>query len=90
MARLAEALATLLLPQEIRDRPDATPIAEARGGVVFENVGFAYPGGGKVFEGFNLRIDIGQRVGLVGESGGGKSTIFALLQRFYDLDAAGS
>ncbi|HEY8015225.1 MAG TPA: ABC transporter ATP-binding protein, partial [Dongiaceae bacterium] len=87
MARLAEALGTLLLPHEIRDRPDATSIAEARGGVVFENVGFAYPGGTKVFDGFNLHIEIGQRVGLVGESGGGKSTIFALLQRFYDLDA---
>ena len=87
MARLAEALGTLLLPHEIRDRPDATSIAEARGGVVFGNVGFAYPGGARVFDGFNLHIEMGQRVGLVGESGGGKSTIFALLQRFYDLDA---
>ena len=87
MARLAEALATLLLPQEIRDLPDATPLAGGRGSVVFDNVSFAYPGGAKVFEGFNLRIEPGQRVGLVGESGGGKSTVFALLQRFYDVNA---
>jgi len=87
MARLAEALATLLLPQEIRDRPDATPLAGRRGSIVFDNIGFAYPDGTRVFDGFNLRIEAGQRVGLVGESGGGKSTVFALLQRFYDVNA---
>ncbi len=87
MARLAEALGTLLLPQEIRDRPAAVAFAGATGCVVFENVGFAYPRGTRVFEGFNLRIEAGQRVGLVGPSGGGKSTVFALLQRFYDADA---
>ncbi len=86
MARLAEALATLLLPQEISDLPDATPIAAGRGSVVFDDVGFGYPGGTRVFDGFNLRIEAGQRVGLVGQSGGGKSTVFALLQRFYDVD----
>jgi ATP-binding cassette, subfamily B, bacterial len=87
MARLAEALATLLLPQEVRDRPDATPFAGGRGAVVFDHVGFAYPRGTKVFEDFSLRIEAGQRVGLIGESGGGKSTVFSLLQRFYDVGA---
>jgi ATP-binding cassette subfamily B protein len=87
MARLAEALGTLLLPQEIRDRPAASTILGGRGCVVFDHVGFAYPGGAGVFEDFSLRIEAGQRVGLVGESGGGKSTVFTLLQRFYDVDA---
>src|SRR5579863_5461002 len=87
MARLAEALATLLLPQEIRDQPDAASFAGGRGSVVFDHVGFAYPRGTEVFEDFNLRIEAGQRVGLIGESGGGKSTVFALLQRFYDVGA---
>jgi ATP-binding cassette subfamily B protein len=87
MARLAEALGTLLLPQEIRDLPAATAFAGGPGRVVFDNVGFAYPRGTKVFEGFSLSIEAGQRVGLVGASGGGKSTVFALLQRFYDVDA---
>jgi ATP-binding cassette subfamily B protein len=40
-----------------------------------------------VFDGFNLRVDPGERVGLVGASGSGKSTLFSLLQRFYDVDA---
>ena len=48
---------------------------------------FAYPGGAQVLKDFNLGIAPGQRVGLVGESGGGKSTLFALLQRFYDVDS---
>ncbi len=85
MARLAEALGTLLLPQEIRDWPAATPLTGGRGSVVFDHVGFAYPGGARVFDDFCLRIEAGQRVGLVGESGGGKSSVFALLQRFYDV-----
>ena len=87
MARLAEALGTLLLPQEIRDLPEATTLAAGRGTVGFENVSFGYPGGSRVFDDFDLRIEAGQRVGLVGGSGGGKSTVFALLQRFYDVDA---
>jgi ATP-binding cassette subfamily B protein len=87
MARLAEAIGTLLLPQEIRDLPDATPLAGRRGSIVFDHVSFVYPGGTKVFDDFNLSIEAGQRIGLVGESGGGKSTVFALLQRFYDIDA---
>jgi len=84
MARLAEAIGTLLLPHEIRDQPSAATISPGAGRVLFDNVGFTYPGGAKVFEGFNLDVEPGQRVGLVGDSGGGKSTLFALLQRFYD------
>ena len=47
---------------------------------------FGYPGGAKIFERFSLRLQPGQRVGLVGQSGGGKSTLFTLLQRFYDVE----
>jgi ATP-binding cassette subfamily B protein len=53
--------------------------------VEFASVIFRYPDGSRVFERLNLRLEPGQRVGLVGQSGGGKSTLFALLQRFYDL-----
>ena len=52
--------------------------------VAFSNVSFRYPGGQKVFDRFSLRLQPGQRVGLVGQSGGGKSSLFVLLQRFYD------
>ena len=85
VARLSEALATLLVPHRLRDHPQATALAQAGAAVAFEHVNFCYPDGRRVFKDFNLRIAPGQRVGLVGQSGGGKSTLFTLLQRFYDV-----
>jgi len=85
VARLTEAIATLLLPHELKDHPEAEPLIRSGAAVGFNNVGFHYPGGIQVFEKFSLRIQPGQRVGLVGHSGGGKSSLFALLQRFYDI-----
>jgi len=86
VARLTEAIATLLLPHELRDHPKAEPLVKAGTAIVFNKVSFQYPGGLKVFDKFSLRLNAGQRVGLVGQPGGGKSTIFTLLQRFYDVD----
>ncbi|HEY3920154.1 MAG TPA: ABC transporter ATP-binding protein [Stellaceae bacterium] len=87
MARLEEAIATLLVPHTLRDAPAAPALRRQRGTIAFENVSFSYPDGRRVFDCFDLRIEPGQRVALVGESGGGKSTLFALLQRFHDLQA---
>jgi ATP-binding cassette subfamily B protein len=86
VARLSEATATLLVPHELRDHPQAEPLVKAGAAIVFNNVSFRYPGGLRVFDKFSLRINAGQRVGLVGQSGGGKSSLFVLLQRFYDVD----
>jgi ATP-binding cassette subfamily B protein len=85
VARLTEAIATLLLPHELKDHPEAEPLVRAGAAIAFNNVSFRYPGGLKVFDRFSLRLQAGQRVGLVGQSGGGKSTLFVLLQRFYDV-----
>jgi ATP-binding cassette, subfamily B, bacterial len=87
VARLTEAIATLLLPHELKDHPEAEPLVKAGAAIAFNNVSFRYPGGLKVFERFSLRLQAGQRVGLVGQSGGGKSSLFVLLQRFYDAQA---
>ncbi|HEY2136093.1 MAG TPA: ABC transporter ATP-binding protein [Xanthobacteraceae bacterium] len=84
MARLTEALATLLTPHELRDHPAAGVLTRRSASVVFEDVSFKYPDGHGIFENFNLRIGAGEQVGIVGSSGAGKSTLFALLQRFYD------
>jgi len=85
VARLTEAIATLLLPHELKDHPKAEPLVKAGAAIAFNNVSFRYPGGPKVFDRFSLRLQAGQRVGLVGQSGGGKSSLFVLLQRFYDV-----
>jgi len=85
VARLTEALATLLLPHELCDHPQAEPLIKSGAAIAFNNISFRYPGGQTVFDKFSLRIQPGQRVGLVGQSGGGKSSLFVLLQRFYDV-----
>jgi ATP-binding cassette, subfamily B, bacterial len=86
-ARLAEATATLLVPHELRDHPQAEPLVRRGANVKFEHVTFRYGDGQQIFENISLRFRPGERVGLVGHSGGGKSTLFALLQRFYDVQA---
>ena len=85
IARLEEAISTLLTPHELNDRADARTLPTGPGEVAFEQVRFAYPGRPAVLNDFNLVIAPGERVGLVGFSGAGKSTVLALLQRFYDV-----
>jgi len=84
VARLSEALLTLLMPHELRDHPEAEPLVRRGASVKFEHVDFRYADGQQIFEDLNLSFMPGERIGLVGHSGGGKSTAFALLQRFYD------
>jgi ABC-type multidrug transport system fused ATPase/permease subunit len=75
-------------PETLRDRPDAQPVQEARGRLVFENVSFRYrPGGPQVLKDINLTIESGTTVGVVGASGAGKSTLLLLAPRLYDVDA---
>jgi ATP-binding cassette subfamily B protein len=69
---------------DVKDLPTAKPLAEARGEIVFENVGFSYGGDRVVFSGVNLRISPGQTVAFVGGTGAGKSTLLSLVPRFYD------
>lgn len=85
MARLSEALETLLIPHELRDHPEAAALEERGADVRFEDISFRYPDGRGVFAGLSLHIEAGQRVGLVGPSGSGKSSLFGLIQRFYDV-----
>lgn len=85
VARLAESLSTLLIPHELRDAEGAEGLAQPRGHVEFRDVSFTYPGGRTVLSHFNLDIAAGTRVGLVGRSGAGKTTVLTLLQRFRDV-----
>jgi ATP-binding cassette subfamily B protein len=83
-AKLDEAVRELGLPHEMQDAPDAKPLLNLGGSAALVNVCFSYPTGGRVLQDFTLHIPPGQKVGIVGRSGAGKTTIFALLQRFYD------
>jgi ATP-binding cassette subfamily B protein len=85
VARLEEAIGSLLIEHELPDRPNARPLRAGAGEVTFDRVRFAYPSRAPVLREFDLTIEPGQRVGLVGFSGAGKSTVLALLQRFYDV-----
>jgi ATP-binding cassette subfamily B protein len=85
LARLAEALPTLLVPHEMTDHPEAKPLVPAGAKLTFERVSFRYPDGHGVFSNFNLEVEPGQRVGLIGQSGAGKSSLFTLMQRFYTI-----
>jgi ATP-binding cassette, subfamily B, bacterial len=85
-AKLGEAVQVLGLPHEMQNAPDAQPLIVRGGAIQFEQVGFRYPSGQEVLKAFDLDVPAGQKVGLVGRSGAGKSTIIALLQRLYDPD----
>lgn len=85
VARLEEAIGSLLVENDLPDHADAVALPRGPGQVCFDAVGFSYPGRAPVVAGLNLVIEPGQRVGLVGASGAGKSTLLALLQRFHDV-----
>src|ERR1051326_3367802 len=69
---------------EVRDLPGASKAPPLRGEVRFQNASFSYEGGQRVLEGIDLTVPAGQSVALVGPSGGGKSTLMALILRLYD------
>src|SRR3984957_2824720 len=77
-----------LLPLGVADRPDAEPIRIGKGEVVFDRTTFCCGAHTEpLFHDFTLRIKAGEKVGLVGHSGSGKTTFVKLLQRLYDLNA---
>ena len=71
---------------EIFDEPDAQDIENPKGEIVFHNVSFEYPDDhNKVFTNLNLQIHAGEKLAIVGPSGGGKTTLCNLIPRFYDV-----
>jgi len=84
-----EGMQSIAVPHAGIDHPEAKPLEVSRGEVRFEDVVFAYGrrDGKPVLDKFDLAIKAGERVGLVGRSGAGKTTIVNLLLRFYDLEA---
>ena len=79
-----DGMATLSKPHTILDKPQALSLKVTRGEIKFEHVDFSYEAGKPLLNGFNLNIKPGEKVGLIGRSGAGKSTIVNLLLRFYE------
>jgi subfamily B ATP-binding cassette protein MsbA len=71
----------------IPERPDALDPGPLKGGIEFEHVAFAYDPKAPVLKDVHVRIAPGQFVGIVGPTGGGKSTIVSMIPRFYDPSA---
>jgi ATP-binding cassette subfamily B protein len=81
---LLEFFQVLDTKSTVPERADALDIPRAQGHVRFENVGFAYPGGGRILSGIDFEALPGRTVALVGQTGAGKSTAMALMQRLWD------
>lgn len=79
-----DGMATLSKPHTILDKPRALPLNVPQGAIKFEHIDFCYEAGKPLLNGFNLTIRPGEKVGLIGRSGAGKSTIVNLLLRFYE------
>lgn len=84
-ADMKEIVDILEIVPDIQDPEKPEVLKMKNGNIEFKNISFVYDSGQKVFENFNLKIKAGEKVGLVGHSGAGKSTITKLLLRFVDV-----
>jgi ATP-binding cassette, subfamily B, bacterial len=88
-----ESIETLIVPATIKDRPGAGALAVTHGAIRFDRIAFAYDPRGRgrgarnIVHDFELYIPAGQRVGLIGPSGAGKTTLMGLLMRMHDVTA---
>ncbi len=85
--QIKSALETLAVEPGLKDKPGAEKLTAAKAEIRFDNVSFAYAGREPLFENMNLTIKAGEKVGLVGHSGSGKSTFIKLIARYYDTTA---
>src|SRR6204780_5292777 len=81
-----EGMLTIAQPLQLPDPADAKLLIVREGGIDFQNVNFGYGREIGVLQNFNLTIKPGEKIGLVGSSGAGKSTVVNLLLRFFDLE----
>ncbi|WP_262029556.1 ABC transporter ATP-binding protein [Microvirga sp. Mcv34] len=79
-----EGMKTISRPLTMQDKPTAKPLTVTRGEIRFDRVGFSYGDGDKVIDRMNLTIRPGEKIGLVGRSGVGKTTLVNLLLRFFE------
>ena len=83
-SQIEEGLRELIVPYDITDRPDAKNLVKSKGHLVFKDVSFSF-GDMVVFDKFCLEVKAGEKVGIVGVSGAGKTTLTDLLMRNHDI-----
>jgi ATP-binding cassette subfamily B protein len=84
LASAQRAFSVLDEAQDVRERATAQPLSRAVGNITFRDVSFAYDGQSFVLGDVSFEIDAGSRLGILGHTGAGKTTIASLLVRFYD------
>ncbi len=82
-----DGINTLSVPSKVNDAPNAKALKVSRGDIKFDSVNFSYNTNETVFENMDLQIPAGEKVGIVGRSGAGKSSLVSLLLRFYDIQS---
>jgi len=82
-----DGINTLSVPNAITDNEQAKDLQVTEGDIRFDNVSFAYNDDGQVFNRLNLHIPGTEKVGIVGRSGAGKSSLVSLMLRFYDIQS---
>lgn len=87
MGKCKQSLSALMVESEVKDISGASDLVVTKGRIAFESVQFHYKGNDLIFEDTSVVIEAGQKVGLVGCSGGGKSTFVNLILRLYDVTA---
>ncbi len=86
VGEVEDGMRTLAVPHELSDAPDAVELPRAQGEIVFDDVSFAYGRRTGGVEHIDLHIKPGERIGIVGASGAGKSSLVSLLLRLYDVE----
>ncbi|TDK39025.1 ABC transporter ATP-binding protein [Rhizobium deserti] len=81
-----DGISMMKKPHDVMDLPDAAALNARKGHILYDNVRFHYGKGGGIINGLTLDIAAGERIGLVGRSGAGKTTLMNLLLRFFDLE----
>lgn len=84
---VVDSIHTVSKPIEVVDQPQARPLSVTEGKIEFATVGFAYNSHQSIFNQLQLTIQPGEKIGIVGRSGAGKSSLVNLLLRFYDLQS---
>ncbi|WP_024891144.1 ABC transporter ATP-binding protein [Luteimonas huabeiensis] len=82
-----DGINSISLAPTVDDAPDAQPLPQVRGDIVFDGVGFHYGKGGGVIDRLDLHVRPGEKIGVVGRSGAGKSTLVNLLLRLHDCES---